>query len=168
MVDHFRRTRGDEIDPSVELVARKPTFAAAAEAAVYSRHPQYKKHDHQFRISGISMRHTWQRLRRRLSELRRATTFSEVHAIVKECAVAGFGELSIYDAAHRIGAWLGVEPDAVYLHRGTRDGAKALGLDAAAGLLAMRQLPRPLRRLTPEQVEDFLCIFKVRLRRMSR
>ena len=46
--------------------------------------------------------------------------------IVEECKVKGFGELSIYDTAVRIGAHLRIEPDKVYLHAGAREGIKAL------------------------------------------
>ena len=41
------------------------------------------------------------------------------------------GELTVYDVAHRIGAYLQLEPDVVYLHRGTRIGARYLGLRLA-------------------------------------
>jgi hypothetical protein len=34
----------------------------------------------------------------------------------------------VYDIAHRIGAYLRREPEAVYLHAGTREGARALNL----------------------------------------
>jgi hypothetical protein len=44
--------------------------------------------------------------------------------------VPGIGPLTCYDIAHRIGARLRpkLEPTEVFLHRGTREGAKALGL----------------------------------------
>ena len=41
------------------------------------------------------------------------------------------GELVVYDTALRIGARFGLEPEKVYVHRGTREGVRKLGLDAA-------------------------------------
>jgi hypothetical protein len=60
----------------------------------------------------------------------------------------------------RIGANLGLEPSRVFLHRGVRVGARALGLNFRAPSLELGEFPEPLRVLRPHQVEDILCIFK--------
>ena len=52
--------------------------------------------------------------------------FNDLYAIVKEASIKGIGELCIYDTTERIGTFLGVLPDEVYLHRGTRVGAVRL------------------------------------------
>jgi hypothetical protein len=70
------------------------------------------------------------------------------------------GELVVYDTALRIGARFGLEPEKVYVHRGTRDGVRKLGLDARRETIEMDELPAPIRRLTPREAEDFLCIYK--------
>lgn len=53
--------------------------------------------------------------------------FHDLHQfILKSCkSVPGAGPLTCYDIAQRIGVWLKVEPTEVYLHAGTREGAKA-------------------------------------------
>jgi hypothetical protein len=56
-----------------------------------------------------------------------------------------------------------VLPKRVHLHRGTRDGARALSLDWRADSLDPRVLPKGLAVLEPYEVEDFLCIFKSQL-----
>jgi hypothetical protein len=48
----------------------------------------------------------------------------------------------------------------VYLHAGTRAGARALGLNWRATTLAVHDLPAELRVLAPHEIEDCLCIFK--------
>jgi hypothetical protein len=48
----------------------------------------------------------------------------------------------------------------VYLHAGTRRGARALGLDHGSDSVSPNQLPPALRRLQPHEVEDVLCIYK--------
>ncbi len=60
----------------------------------------------------------------------------------------------------RIGANLGLEPDRVYLHTGTRTGARRLGLGFRSAWIECQDLPEALRSLPPWQVEDILCIFK--------
>ncbi|MBI1997211.1 MAG: hypothetical protein HYW03_03845 [Deltaproteobacteria bacterium] len=66
----------------------------------------------------------------------------------------------VYDTALRIGARLGLEPERVYIHSGTRVGARRLGLDWRAKWIEPKDLPKPLRSLPPWQVEDILCIYK--------
>lgn len=66
----------------------------------------------------------------------------------------------VYDTALRIGAKLGLEPERVYLHAGTRVGARALGLDWRAPSILSQDLPSQLRLLPAWQVEDLLCIYK--------
>jgi hypothetical protein len=73
---------------------------------------------------------------------------------------AGLGELYFYDTALRIGAKLGVLPQAVYLHAGTRAGATTLGLIVDGSVLLKSELPELPQKLQPHEVEDVLCIYK--------
>lgn len=77
--------------------------------------------------------------------------------------VSGSDELYVYDTTLRIGAKLGLLPKKVYLHAGTRVGAKALGFDGNARTLEISVLPKELRQLEPHEIEDALCIFKSEL-----
>jgi len=66
--------------------------------------------------------------------------------------------LTVYDIAHRIGVHFGKEPRLVYLHAGTRIGARALKIGGDSfdpGIL-----PRAFSRLAPFEIEDCLCIYK--------
>jgi hypothetical protein len=76
------------------------------------------------------------------------------------------GKLLIYDISHRIGGYLGLEPEGAYLHAGTKVGAKALGLNTRAEFVPMTALPTPLQRLSGAQAEDILCIYARVLKRI--
>lgn len=76
------------------------------------------------------------------------------------------GALTIYDTAVKIGAHLGLEPTSVYLHTGTRDGARALGLDVRGGTIPIDSLPPEFARLDADEIEDCLCMFKADLRKL--
>jgi hypothetical protein len=95
-------------------------------------------------------------------------SFDELHAVVEEWTrdVPKIGDLAVYDIAHRIGAYLGLEPTLVYLHCGTRVGARALGL-SARDTLHPDALPREFRQLSPAEIEDCLCIYKDEIARIS-
>lgn len=73
------------------------------------------------------------------------------------------GELTVYDTALRVGARFGLEPSRVYVHAGTRDGARALGFDGHRQYIEMDELPASSRRLRAREAEDMLCIYKKRL-----
>lgn len=78
--------------------------------------------------------------------------------------IFGLGELYLYDTAQRIGAFLGLFPQRVHLHAGVRKGAKTLGLVCARPSIGKEEFPEALQALPPHEIEDFLCIFKSRLR----
>lgn len=88
-----------------------------------------------------------------------------MHALIERLVgrTRGIGELYVYDTALRIGAWLELFPGKVYLHAGTRWGARALGFDPKARALEVSELPQELQQLEPYEIEDLLCIFKDKL-----
>ncbi len=55
--------------------------------------------------------------------LRKCGAFAELHGLVEReiGSMRGIGALTVYDVAHRIGAFLGKPPGLVYLHAGTRE-----------------------------------------------
>lgn len=153
--NHRQRARA-ELDFYANLRTKKDALVWASDA----KRPDGKRHNHQRRIPSAALRKLKARLLKR--DLSRCTTFEQLHETIREAAedVSGIGELTIYDTALRIGARLGVEPDFVYLHAGTRAGARALGLPTRSAFLQMEQLPTPLRRLSAREVEDCLCIYE--------
>jgi hypothetical protein len=48
----------------------------------------------------------------------------------------------------------------IYLHAGTREGARRLGLDTSGPTLGVDEIPKGLCALTPREIEDVLCIYK--------
>jgi hypothetical protein len=77
--------------------------------------------------------------------------------------INGLAELYAYDTAARIGAKLGLAPRQVYLHRGTREGAKNLGFESSRKTIARSELPVELRGLAADEIENLLCIYKAQL-----
>ena len=106
-------------------------------------------------------------------DLRRCSTFHALWALIRDNLkpIQGIGDLYIYDAALRIGAYLRLTPERVYLHAGTRIGARKSGLLLRAGgrreWLESNELPATLRDLPPSDVENLLCIYEGRLPRFG-
>lgn len=128
-----------------------------------------KRFDHQRRLPGAVLRSGTIALRRCKNQIAAASSFHELHEILRCICnrIAGLGELYAYDTALRIGSYLGFEPEGVYLHAGTRVGARALGMDTKRPYIPVDELPGPLRALPAHELEDLLCIYKSQLRKFA-
>ena len=84
--------------------------------------------------------------------------FEHIEALLEP--IPGAGELYVYDTSFRIGVYLGLYPTKVYLHRGTRVGAIALGYDGKQKALDKSVLRGDFVMLEAFEIEDILCIFK--------
>ena len=90
-----------------------------------------KRYSHQRRIKRAAIQESLAILSRLEGRIRSCADFSSLFKLVKDelADVPGIGELYVYDTALCIGA-KGVLPEKVYLHAGTRSGARNLGLIA--------------------------------------
>jgi hypothetical protein len=126
---------------------------------------RWKRFSHQRRLKQKVLEEARAALLGASAKLRRAKDFDDLHESIKDAlaGITGLGSLYYYDTALRIGANLHKMPERVYLHRGTRRGARAMGLDWRESSLDPECLPKELASLEPHETEDFLCIFKDRL-----
>jgi len=124
-----------------------------------------KKHDHQWRISEITLERFTVSVMDKKDNLTKVRTFSELISIIESCKITGIGNLTIYDTAHRIGNYLGIQPDKIYLHRGTKTGAINLLEKIDSKYITKSHLPIPFQNanLSCSEIEDILCIYKDRL-----
>ncbi len=142
--------------------ASLPTFEEAVSRAALAQRSDGKRHSHQFRTKADVLEQARLKLLAVTADLKEVRSFDRLHAAVRRAIgrISGIGDLSIYDAALKIGAWLRLEPTVVYLHRGTREGASRLGLDVTLGFVPVDRLPKPFAALSPREIEDVLCIYK--------
>ncbi len=80
---------------------------------------------------------------------------------VEKAKIPGIGELAIYDTAHRISVALGIPLDGIYMHAGTKRGAKKLfGSSQIKGKkrLEKTDFPSSFNGFTEEEIENMLCI----------
>jgi hypothetical protein len=148
----------------LKWMAKHPTLDQAIEAAAMAQ-MFAKRHRHQRRLKVCSLEKGTKALLARKQEINACQDFDELFWLVDETVrpICGLGNLYIYDTAERIGAFLGKLPEKVYLHAGTRKGAKNWNLDTSAGIIEMKDLPAALQQLKPHEVEDLLCIYKDKL-----
>jgi len=141
-----------------------PSLALAIHHAALAIDDRGKRFGHQIRHKSPALQRAKESLLAVSRELTRCKRFDQVHDLIRQAirSIGGLREMYTYDTALRIGAFLGLAPEVVYLHRGTREGARALGLNAKLACLTLDQVPRELRALLPSEIEDFLCIYKSR------
>ena len=131
----------------------------------------YGKHPHQYRLSATDLKKVANALAKQSRRVRICKSFSELHDLIESVArelkadgrIRSFGRLAIYDTSVRIGAFLGRLPEEVYLHAGTREGARVLLGDRCTRrkALPLTHFHKLLRtKLKPYEIEDFLCIFR--------
>jgi len=146
----------------VGFAAERTLRDAVSRAALAERFngQRWVVYAHQRRVSRRAREESRERLLR--AELENSASFHELFQAVEAAIrpISGIGELTVYDTALRIGAKLGLEPDRVYLHAGTRVGARHLGLDWHGESIPVAKLPHALQSMRPWQVEDILCIYK--------
>lgn len=150
------------IEEELEFFRTRPSFESVVYHAATATDEDGHCFDHQFRILRAARPQAETVLTAANSRLNACKAFHELHALMDNLLrpIFGLGELYIYDTALRIGAYLNLTPRFVYLHAGTREGARALGLGQNRAYLEVDELPAPIRVLSADEAESFLCIYK--------
>jgi len=156
-INVYRRGELDELAFFKDL-----SLEQALEFAALAKDSRGKRFSHQRRLTRQSLQLGKQAIMSKSGDFQKATSFDEVLKVVQEVTskVHGLGELYAYDTALRISAKTGHEPTHVYLHAGTRVGAKRLGISTNCEYVLMSELPEALMLLKAHEVESFLCIYK--------
>lgn len=139
-------------------IQRSPS--AAIRRAALCELPSGKRHPHQRRIPCALLEEAEARLQGIGRKLAAVANFGELHRLVEDKigGIKGIGALTVYDIASRIGAHFKIVPERVYLHAGTRIGARVFNISGYS--FDPKILPRAFSRLTPPEIEDCLCIYK--------
>jgi hypothetical protein len=148
------------------MCAEATSFEEAVWIACESRRRSGKMHSHQTKVPKDARREFGYRIIRGFFDLS-LTDFDQFHDFLWDIKPIGIGPLTTYDVAIRVGAFLNLEPDAIYLHTGARLGWEALlgyrvmGPPPGAPYRAPRSTwPVPLRALSADMAEDFLCTYR--------
>lgn len=159
------------VDAAAELqsYATLQSIKAVIQFAALCQDPRtLKRHPHQRRIPQQALVQARDRLLK--ADLGECRTFHQLlEEVDKEIGgIDGIGTLTVYDISTRLGAFLQLEPDRVYLHCGTRDGARHLLPVAGRTWIWPNELPTAFSALRPRELEDCLCIFKKQLKELAK
>ncbi len=170
LVKWYRREKAPQRKNALRHYAKQAKLADAIRAAAMAETADGIMDDHQRRVGHERCTEATECLLQRAREIGRVQTFDELHRLVCDATkgVRRFGALARYDTAVRIGAWRRLRPEKVYLHCGTRKGARELGLVSIGSVVEKDELPEELRVLGADDVENFLCICHGKLARFRR
>jgi hypothetical protein len=157
--DYIREYRDDaRAEMRFFEIQRSPS--AAIRKAALCELPSGKRHPHQRRIPKALLEQVEARLQAIGRKLGGSADFSALHHLVEDeiGSIKGIGALTVYDITHRIGAHFGQTPQIVYLHAGTKTGARVFKIRGNS--IDPRILPKAFSRLAPSEIEDCLCIYK--------
>jgi hypothetical protein len=170
IVNHYIKNRRAKSSREMKYFGSPDNLPEAIRRAALAINCKGKRHSHQRRIPGATLEHWRKRLLTERKPLQSSKNFVELMAVTKRIGAGIWknGALTIYDTTHRIGAHLGIEPGAIYLHTGARQGAMELGFKGNREFIFPNEFPKAFRRLKPYEIEDCLCVYKIPLRQLRR
>jgi hypothetical protein len=123
------------------------------------RNGEFQIHPHQRQISRERRNACRDALLANKDRLAKCKTFEELRSFIANAIPSSRKDgVAIYDMTLRIGAFLGIKPNYVYLHAGAKRGAAQFGIKGRK-MVKVEELPEGFRKLKPEIVEDILCIY---------
>lgn len=151
-------------DAVVEYCCSAPSFSIAVWRACDSLDREGKMHNHQTRVRATARFKFAEDIISNPGLLRRRSRlkeFDELYDELKSIQPWGIGDVTLYDVAVRIGAFMGLEPRSLYLHAGVREAWDRLnGRKSKEFRIAHSDLPEALRSLPADEVEDCLCTYR--------
>ena len=177
-VADFRLRLAQSKDAEVAFFMQKQIFANRLKDAALARYMKgaegYKRCGHQWRLTPAALAAGLQALRPMAHRLEHSGSFDELHDRVLAVAhrTRGLGALWAYDTAVRIGESIGLAPEKIYLHAGTRKGAENLGFAVRKQpVLSLKEVHArypELRKLSAGDLESFFCVYKREFPRLAR
>lgn len=169
IVDSYLSRDKERAEKEQSWFQYRPSLKEAIRVAALAQY-EGKRSNHQRRIKGSVLEDSYKALLEKINDIESCSSFDELLDLIEVTIrpIHGIGELAVYDTALRIGAYLDLTPDKVYLHAGTRTGARNLGLDIDRPCIPLSEFPCEFQGLSAEHIEDILCIYKKRLRPLVR
>lgn len=163
VIRDYKQKHRPRAQAELDSFRSEATLEAAIRRAALAMTRGNKRYPHQRRLKMADLKRAEVRLLQRASAIADAANFAQLHELVQTSVghFAGLGPLYVYDTTLRIGAKRGKLPTRIYLHAGTREGVRKLGIDIKGRKVLDRfELPPPLQELELHEIEDVLCIYK--------
>jgi hypothetical protein len=150
-------------DTVVDYCMKSSSFEEAVTRACRCRNELGKKHNHQSKVRDPVLEQWTEKIIIHVVPKRdKIANFDQLFDILRLTMIWGIGPVTHYDVATRIGAYLKLEPEQLYLHAGVLSGWKLLhGNGKWPERIPRSSWPEALRMLPADQVEDLLCAYRM-------
>ncbi len=163
IIKHYKANNRKREDKHIEFCVGQSSLTDAINVAAKAIDENNKIHFHQRRVGRTELDSFAESLATFEDEITNAVTFDDIFDITKKAKTEGINELALFDAALRIGSFLKIIPQKVYLTSSTRTGAEnLLGHLFDKSSLTIEEFPAPFNRpdLSTSEIEDILHIYK--------
>lgn len=162
VIRHYRNWKAAHPDIWVEHAASQATLHDAISIAGNMQNHLGKLHPHQYRLEAGNMQNYAESLHTYENDLRAARSFDDIMVIANDARVHGIGDLAIYDTAVRVGSFLNIWPQRVYLHADARAGVGGLINNLSTSIITRDQLPDEFNNsdLSCYELEDIYVSIK--------
>ena len=160
---HYKQHRAAHPESWILHCSQQDSLEEAIYYAAIARNHEGKKNKHQWRLKNIDLEKFAVQLIDKADDIKNCTSFEELLKKIELYKTHGIGTLAVYDTAERIGAYLELYPEKVYLHAGVKVGAeKILGKKLSEKFLRKEDLPEVFQQtdLHCGAIEDILCMYK--------
>jgi hypothetical protein len=161
IIDNYKKQKRKPVDYHVQFCLDQENLKDSIEAAARAVDDYGKIHFHQRRVAKADLMAFADKLMSLENEFANAKSFDEIYDITQKTNRQGINELTVFDTAFRIGSYLNLFPDKIYLTSGTRIGAEhLLGKLDDKNTLLQTDLPSPFQRedLSITDIEDILYV----------
>lgn len=169
----WRYVNAGRSDPAVAYTAKSKDIFEAIQRACDSKGEDGKTFFHQGRVWPVNRQALAERMKtdeKHYHTLRESKSFVEMFQYVDMVCdeVKGIGEVTKYDVASRLAAYLDLEPTRLYFHAGVSVGLKALGIELPRGrkYLKRKELPEFFHDKNLDLLESFLCGYRSEIERV--
>lgn len=160
IIDDYYKCHQQNLNDELEDFSSLTDIKTVLERVAHCKKKNGKRFSHQCRIMGSACQQSQDKLFQLSFD--HINDFQSLYDLLTEhlLPIYGIGRLYVYDATLRLGSYLNLMPEKIYLHAGTLIGARNLNLDISKGYLESHELPQPLQHINPIFVEAILCIYK--------
>ena len=118
-----------------------------------------KKHNHQQRIPNTVLKNFKNKVLGQINRIKGVQTFEELFVIIQSCKIFGIGILTIYDVSLRIGFYLAIFPEKLYLQAGSKIGYQNL---IGGQIISEYEVENYInhKNISYYHFENFLCLYR--------
>jgi hypothetical protein len=149
-------------DRVIKFCLKQNSLTDVIKIAVLSRDIYNKKHNHQHRIENFQLQMFLEKISLLEHKIQAVNKFDELLNLIVKEKIIGIGPLALYDIALRIGYYIKIKPELIYLHAGAKTGANNFfGRKIKNNYLTKEEFVSKVddfKNFSCEEIEAFLCI----------